>query len=392
MDSLHRRDVLCSEVSIMPKKTTTATLPYLTNFTARKVNGLPNADFTTVPDSLAAWIGRYLTLAVVGVRSPTVARKIALHLDRFARFFVASYGHDRVSTVLKRDVVSWRRQLQDDGLAASTINNSLASLSGFTTWAHAQSPRLFPMGDPTKGIGELALPPLEPRALSEQQVRSLKNLCDRLERFHHLRGKKWTQSASTAPAHAHGRPWRDRAIVYVLLSTGLRREELVNLDLEQVTPSTPATLRNARQGRVTRVRGKGGTERTVFLSNDARLALADYLERERGPDADEGTSALFLTARGIPARRDEGRMSVRAINLVLAQIGAWHDAEIQDATRHLSPLKPHDLRHTFAFQLAKATGADAYELERRLGHRSQRYIQRYTNPPEAVAARYVEEF
>jgi len=38
------------------------------------------------------------------------------------------------------------------------------------------------------------------------------------------------------------------------------------------------------------------------------------------------------------------------------------------------------------------TGADAYELERRLGHRSQRYIQRYTNPPEAVAASYIEEF
>ena len=37
-------------------------------------------------------------------------------------------------------------------------------------------------------------------------------------------------------------------------------------------------------------------------------------------------------------------------------------------------------------------GVDAYELERRLGHRSQRYIERYTNPPEAVAANYVEEF
>ena len=60
--------------------------------------------------------------------------------------------------------------------------------------------------------------------------------------------------------------------------------------------------------------------------------------------------------------------------------------------RKISPLRPHDLRHTFAFQLATVTGADAYELERRLGHRSQRYIQRYTNPPEAVAARYVEEF
>ena len=62
-----------------------------------------------------------------------------------------------------------------------------------------------------------------------------------------------------------------------------------------------------------------------------------------------------------------------------------------DPARHISPLRPHDLRHTFAFKLAEVTGADAYELERRLGHRSQRYIARYTNPPEEVAAGYVEE-
>jgi integrase len=88
----------------------------------------------------------------------------------------------------------------------------------------------------------------------------------------------------------------------------------------------------------------------------------------------------------------DGRLSPRAINLILLQIGRWHDAEMRDPARHISPLHPHALRHTFAFQLAKVTGADAYELERRLGHRSQRYIQRYTNPPEQVAASYIEEF
>ena len=69
-----------------------------------------------------------------------------------------------------------------------------------------------------------------------------------------------------------------------------------------------------------------------------------------------------------------------------------HTLEQHDPARYISPLRPHDLRHTFAFQLAKVTGADAYELERRLGHRSQRYIQRYTNPPEHIAANYVEDF
>jgi integrase len=69
-------------------------------------------------------------------------------------------------------------------------------------------------------------------------------------------------------------------------------------------------------------------------------------------------------------------------------LGIGVDAEVDDPARHISPLRPHDLCHTFAFHLATVTGADAYELERRLGNRSQRY----TNPPGDIAASYVEEF
>jgi integrase len=366
-------------------------LTYLPNFTARKVQAIPGGLPEDVPDALAAWATRYLALAVVGVRSPAVTQKIALHLDRFVGFFRESYGHERISTCLRRDVLAWQRALVDQKLAPATVNNHLASLSAFTTWVAAQAPDVFPVGDPAKGIRELGLAPLEARALTPAQVRSLKNLCDRLERFHRLKGQRWANGA-TAPVRAHGRPWRDRAIVYVLLSTGLRREELLNLNLDQLVPNSVEGLRQARQGRLTGVQGKGGTERTVFLSADARQALADYLEKERPRDAGDGTPALFLTATGIPARRPDGRLSLRAVNLILEQIGRWHDAELKDPSRCLSPLRPHDLRHTFAFHLAQATGADAYELERRLGHRSQRYIQRYTNPPEEVAAAYVEEF
>ena len=368
------------------------TLTYLPNFTARKVQAVPGGLPEDVPDSLAAWATRYLALAVVGVRSPAVTQKIALHLDRFIAFFQECYGHERISTCLRRDVLAWQRALTEQGLAPATVNNHLASLSAFTTWVAAQAPEVFPVGDPAKGIRELGLPPLEPRALSPAQVRSLKNLCDRLERFHRLKGKRWANASAPAPVRAHGRPWRDRAIVYVLLSTGLRREKLLNLNLEQLVPNSVDGLRQARQGRLTGVQGKGGTERTVFLSADARLALANYLEKERLRDAGAGAPALFLSATGIPARRPDGRLSLRAANLILEQIGRWHDAELKDPSRHLSPLRPHDLRHTFAFHLAQATGADAYELERRLGHRSQRYIQRYTNPPEEVAAAYIEEF
>src|SRR5205807_1862996 len=127
----------------------------------------------------------------------------------------------------------------------------------------------------------LGHPPLEPRELNEDEVHSLKILCDRLERFHLRKRRKQTGSV----VQAHARPWRDRAIIYLLLSTGLRREEVIRLDLDQIEPRTPEALRNARKAKITRVKGKGKTERTVFLSADARAALADYLERERHRDA-----------------------------------------------------------------------------------------------------------
>ena len=331
-------------------------------------------------------------MAVVGVRSKTVAEKAALHLGRFVRFFEDSYGHDRVSTVVRRGVHDWQRSLVEQDLAPSTVNNHLASLSAFTTWADAQEPGIFSAGDPVKGIKELRLPPLEPRALSEVQIRSLKNVCDRLERFHEKKGRGWKRTGERSPVRARGRPARDRAIVFALLSTGLRREEVVTLDLAQAEPNTPEGLRASRRVRLRGVQGKGGTERNVFLSKDAREALAEYLELERPKDAGPGSEALFLSAAGTPARREDGRLSVRAVNLLLERIGRWHDAEVPDPSRRISPLRPHDLRHTFAYRLAATTGKDAYELERRLGHGSQRYIQRYTNPPEDVAAGYVEEF
>ena len=357
-------------------------------FTARKGPEDASLLCDALPDHLEAWIAQYLALAVSGVRSPAVTQKITLHLTRFLAFFHARYGHDRISACLKRDVVAWQQQMQAEELAHSTINNHLASLSGFCTWVHFHAPDLFAVGDPTKGVGELGLPPLEPRALNEDQVRSLKNLCDRLERFHLRKGRKQTE----ALVQVHARPWRDRAIVYLLLSTGLRREEVIRLDLDQVEPHTPEALRSAHKAKITRVKGKGKTERTVFLSADARQSLADYMERERVRDASVAQTALFLTASSIAVRAPNGRLSVRAFNLILEQIGRWHDAEQQDPARHVSPLRPHDLRHTFAFQLAEVTNADAYELERRLGHRSQRYIQRYTNPPEHIAATYIEGF
>jgi integrase len=66
-------------------------------------------------------------------------------------------------------------------------------------------------------------------------------------------------------------------------------------------------------------------------------------------------------------------------------------AEITDRDRHLGVLRPHDLRHTFGYRLSEASGHNRAELERRLGHANDRYLRLYTNPPDDIAAGYVED-
>src|SRR5207248_81201 len=127
--------------------------------------------------------------------------KIALHLARFRDHFHTTHGHERLSAVVRREVVAWREHLAADpaapnpmdrglGLAPATVNAHLASLSGFMTWVATHDPAALPHGNPCAKVTDLPLPPLEPRALSEAQIRSLKNVLDRLERFHQHKGRR----------------------------------------------------------------------------------------------------------------------------------------------------------------------------------------------------------
>ena len=352
-------------------------------------------------DSLAAWSGRYLDLAVAGVRSPEVARKITRHVGRFQSWFVAGFGHDRISAVTLREVAAWRDHLAAAGqtdrdgsgaaMAPATVNNHLAHLSAMFTWTRAHAPGgLLPHGDPTKGVEPLRLPAPEPRALNDAQVRTVKNVLDRIESFHRLTGRAHRTEGIIPAVHRHARPLRDRAITHLMLGTGLRRAEVAGLGLAQLEPSDPGELRRVKRARLTDVRGKGRTIRTVFLGLDARTALANYLERERPDDADPLSDALFLAASSIATRRPGGALSPRSINTIVGEIGRLHDLQVNDPERQLDTLRPHDLRHSFAYRLSAASGHNRAELERRLGHANDRYLRLYTNPPDEIAAGFVE--
>jgi hypothetical protein len=110
----------------------------------------------SAPDSIEQWARQYLDAAVRGVRSAEVTDKIALHLARFRDHFHSAHSHDRLSAVVRREVVAWRDHLAAApaagrlGLAPATVNTHLASLSGFTPWVLAHEQAALPHGKPLR--------------------------------------------------------------------------------------------------------------------------------------------------------------------------------------------------------------------------------------------------
>jgi tyrosine recombinase XerC len=141
---------------------------------------------------------------------------------------------------------------------------------------------------------------------------------------------------------------RDRAILEILYSCGLRAAELVGLNLPDIDLNREEI----------KVRGKGNKERIVPLGKPARFAVARYL-RERKT----GTTAVFVNYRG-------GRLTTRSLQRIVRK----HLLKVAQA----SGTNPHVLRHTFATHLLEG-GADLRAVQELLGHASLSTVQIYTH-------------
>lgn len=145
---------------------------------------------------------------------------------------------------------------------------------------------------------------------------------------------------------------RDRAMMELFYSCGLRLAELVSLNIEDI----PAV------GDQLEVTGKGAKTRRVPLGGMARTALAEWL-RARTEVAGEQQRALFVSQRG-------GRISPRTVQQRLAC-----RARQQGLVQHLHP---HMLRHSFASHLLESSG-DLRAVQELLGHTDISTTQIYTH-------------
>lgn len=145
---------------------------------------------------------------------------------------------------------------------------------------------------------------------------------------------------------------RDRALLELLFSTGLRVAELCSLDRDV----------DVRRGEVT-VRGKGGKLRVVFVSGRAQRALAGYL-RERS----DSENSLFVSIS--PKGRVLGRIQPRTVQRLIDRY-ARRAGVVKRVT-------PHTFRHFFATDLL-INGADLRSVQELLGHSSITTTQVYTH-------------
>jgi integrase/recombinase XerC/integrase/recombinase XerD len=160
---------------------------------------------------------------------------------------------------------------------------------------------------------------------------------------------------------------RDRALFELAYASGLRAEELVQLDVESIDFDSESV----------RVEGKGGKTRIVPAGEHALRALETYLRRARGalerePAAGE-RRALFLSRSG----RRLGTSDVRRRLRTWARHAAAHASADPGAAAALSGAHPHALRHSFATHLLDG-GADVRAIQELLGHASVSTTQVYT--------------
>lgn len=166
---------------------------------------------------------------------------------------------------------------------------------------------------------------------------------------------------------------RDRAIVELLFSSGLRVSELVGLNRDHVSTTR----------REFTVRGKGKKDRPVFISKDAAEHIQNYLGAR-----DDQLKPLFIsyrdnTPKTLDTSGDFRRLTPRSVQRIVK-----HYALKAGITKHVSP---HTMRHSFATDLLM-NGADLRSVQSMLGHSNISTTQVYTHVTDQHLKEVHEKF
>jgi integrase/recombinase XerC len=263
------------------------------------------------------------------IRHLEIERGVSVHTVRAYRKDLDAFSEHVKTAPDKIDMMDVRGFIAEQigkGLNKITVSRRLSSIRSFFKFLHREG---YIKSNPAKLVSNPKVPKLLPRFLSVDDVFSL------LEK----------------PEGMGFIPARDRAILELLYSSGLRVAELSGINSDDI---------NIRESLI-KIRGKGKKERIVPVGSKAIDALKSYtIERILLKSKD---NALFLNRLGT-------RLTDRGVRRIVVKYAK--------ALSIQGRIGPHTLRHTFASHLLQA-GADLRVIQELLGHSSLSTTQKYTH-------------
>ncbi len=288
------------------------------------------------------------SLEVEGGRSSKTAENYRHYLERFIEFN-GDISVDQITTELIRKYRLWlNRYTNDNGDDLATITQSyhLIALRGFL---HYLSKR---------NISSLTPEKIELPKVVRKQVTFLHY--DEVERM-----------LDTVPSDETEANLRDRALLELLFSSGLRVSELTGLDRGHINTKRREFM----------VRGKGQKDRPIFISKRAANSIEAYLAKRL-----DNLPPLFLSySRNtvVSNAGDYRRLTQRSVQRMIEKY-----AKLAGITKHVSP---HTMRHSFATDLLM-NGADIRSVQGMLGHSNISTTQVYTHVTDAHLRDVYEKF
>ncbi len=242
-------------------------------------------------------------------------------------------------------------------LTGTSVLRHMASVRAFLTWLMSRG---LVQGDPTQWLERVAKGRRLPRTLAASQTRAL--LADRPMPVAPTVPESKTPAALRADARAQARALRDRVVLELLYSAGLRASEVCTLSRRDLAERFDAA----------RVLGKGNKHRIVPIGIPAANAIRDYLQTAR--------PLLITRARGVAGASGTRHdfLVVSNSGRPLERVAIWQIVKRCARAAGLSHVHPHMLRHSFATDLLSG-GADLRVVQELLGHADIATTQIYTH-------------
>lgn len=274
------------------------------------------------------------SLEVERGRSQKTAENYHLYLERLIEF-AGDVEVDKITAELVRKYRLWLNRYKNENdveLSLITQNYHLIALRNFLKYCAKRDIA-------TLAVEKVELPRTKRRQVSFLTTEETERLIETVD--------------TNSPAGI-----RDRAILELLFSSGLRVSELTNLNRDHI---------NLERGEFM-VRGKGQKDRPVFVSPEATEWLSLYLKTRT-----DNAIPLFVRYSGFKTGDERGesfRLTPRSVQRLVSQY-----AKLAGITKHVSP---HTLRHSFATDLLM-NGADLRSVQSMLGHSNIATTQVYTH-------------